>query len=245
MSGQGREKLGWRTTTRILTHYLAMGLVVVTGCQGFPGTLPSNPTGILGDDVLSTVVTGMSPAEANQLKQHRLALQIKKAGGDVNINMALYPASTVVGVDLHQTQVLDADLLQLRAFPNLRTLNLYGTHITDAGLESIAPLRSLQTLRLANTEITDAGLQSLQKLPDLRELGLTHTKVTDQGMAMLSNMKTLTELTLSGSQITDAGLKQLKVLTHLRKLVLIKTSVTKAGIEQFQRAVPDAHVFAG
>jgi len=122
-----------------------MSLVVATGCQGFPGTVPINPTGILGDDVLSTVVTGMSPAEANQLKQHRLALQIKKAGGDVNINMALYPASTVVGVDLHQTQVLDADLLQLRAFPNLRTLNLYATHITDAGLENIAPLRSLQT----------------------------------------------------------------------------------------------------
>ncbi|HEV8061941.1 MAG TPA: hypothetical protein VGP68_18830 [Gemmataceae bacterium] len=227
------------------TLMVSLSLIVLASCQGFPGILPPSPTGILGDDVLSTVVTGMSPEQINQLKQHRLSLQIKKAGGDVNLNMALYPASTIVGVDLHQTQVMDEDLLQLKAFPNLRTLNLYGTHITDAGLENLVPLRGLQTLRLANTEVTDAGLQSLQKLPDLRELGLTHTKVTDQGLATLANMKTLTELTLSGSQITDAGLKQLRSLTHLKKLVLIKTSATKAGVQQFQRAVPDAHVYFG
>ena len=247
MSGRKRAELEWRKIVRIRTHFVTIGLLLFTGCQAFPaipGTVPSNPTGILGDDVLSTVVTGMTPAEANQLKQHRLALQIKKAGGDVTLNMGLYPASTIVGVDLHQTQVQDADLLQLKAFPNLRTLNLYATHITDAGLENIVALRGLQTLRLAYTEITDAGLQSLQKLPDLHELGITHTKVTDQGLVTLANMKGLTELTLSGSQITDAGLKRLQVLTHLRKLVLIKTSVTKAGIEQFQRAVPDAHVYS-
>ena len=245
MGRRQRAESEWRETARLFTHFLATGLIALAGCQGFPGTLPSNPTGVLGDDVLTAQVKGMSPAEANQLKQHRLALQIKKAGGDVEINMALYPASTVVGVDLHKTQTLDADLLQLKAFPNLRTLNLYGTHVTDAGLENISSLRTLQTLRLANTEITDAGLLSLQKLPDLRELGLTHTKITDGGCATLATMKTLTELSLSGSQITDAGLKQLQVLTHLKKLVITKTSATKAGVAQFQRAVPDAHIFFG
>jgi Leucine Rich repeat len=245
MSGPKQTEPGWRETARLFTHFLAIGLIALAGCQGFPGTLPSNPTGILGDDVLTTTVKGMTPAEANQLKQHRLALQIKKAGGDVEINMALYPASTVVGVDLHQTHALDADLLQLKAFPNLRTLNLYGTHITDAGLENISTLRTLQTLRLANTEITDAGLLSLQKLPDLHELGLSNTKITDQGCATLATMKGLTELSLTGSQITDAGLKQLQTLTRLKKLVLTKTSATKAGVAQLQRAVPDAHIFFG
>jgi Leucine Rich repeat len=245
MSGPKRAEPGWRETARLFTHFLAIGLVGLTGCQGFPGTVPSNPTGVLGDDVLTASVKGMSPAEANQLKQHRLALQIKKAGGDVEINMALYPASTVVGVDLHKTNALDADLLQLRAFPNLRTLNLFGTHITDAGLENISTVRSLQTLRLANTEITDAGLLSLQKLPDLRELGLTNTKITDGGCATLATMKGLTDLSLSGGQITDAGLRQLQVLTHLKKLVLTKTSATKEGVAQFHRAVPDAHIFFG
>ena len=200
----------------IRTLLVSLSLVVIASCQSFPGLVPASPTGILGDDVLSTVVTGMSPEQINQLKQHRLSLQIKKAGGDVTLKMALYPASTVVGVDLHQTQVMDEDLLQAESFPNLRTLNLYGTHITDAGLENLVALRSLQTLRLAYTDISDAGLQSLKKLPDIRELGLTHTKVTDQGLATLATMKTLTELTLSGSQITDAGLKQLGAL-HISK----------------------------
>ena len=245
MSEPNSAESGWRETARLFTHFLAMALIALAGCQGFPGTLPRNPTGVLGDDVLTASVKGMSPAEENQLKQHRLALQIKKAGGDVEINMALYPASTVVGVDLHQTHAQDADLLQLKAFPNLRTLNLYGTHVTDAGLENISTMRTLQTLRLANTEITDAGLHSLQKLPDLHELGLTHTKISDAGCATLATMKGLTELSLSGSQITDAGLMQLQTLTRLKKLVLTKTSATKAGVAQFQRAVPDAHIFFG
>jgi hypothetical protein len=245
MIGNKSVEPKWPKALRKRYHVLAIGLLLLSSCQGFPGTVANNGTGVLGDDVLSTVVKGMSPVEENQLKQHRLALQIKKAGGDININMALYPASTIVGVDLHHTQIVDADLLQLKAFPNLRTLNLYNTHITDAGLEKLANLHGLQTLHLGNTEVTDAGLPFLQMLPDLRELGLTYTKVTDRGLASLANQKALTELTLSGGQITDAGLKQLKTLIHLKKLVLIKTNVTKAGVEHFQRALPDVHVFFG
>jgi Leucine-rich repeat (LRR) protein len=245
MSGQNRTEPNWHEGVRVHDRVLAIGLFVLASCQGFPGAAANSGAGLLGDDVLSTVVKGMSPSDQAQLKQHRLALQIKKAGGDVTHNMALYPASTIVAVDLHQTQITDADLAQLKSFPNLRTLNLYNTHITDAGLANVANLTGVQTLHLGNTEITDAGLRSLQSLPDLHELGLTHTKVSDQGMAYLANMKGLTELTLSGGQITDAGLNQLKTLNRLRKIVLSKTNVTKTGVQQLQRALPEVHVFFG
>lgn len=245
MSGQIRTQPASREGVRTHFRGLTLGLFVLASCQGFPGAAANSGSGLLGDDVHSTVVKGMSPSDEAQLKQHRLALQIKKAGGDVNINMGLYPASTVVGVDLHQTQITDLDLAQLKAFPNLRILNLYNTHITDAGLANVANLTGLQTLHLGNTEVTDAGMRYLQALPALRELGLTHTKVSDQGLACLANMKGLTELTLSGGQITDAGLKQLKTLNRLRKIVLIKTNVTKSGVEQLQKALPDAHVYFG
>ena len=245
MSGQNRTPSKSREGVRVQIRGLAVGLFVLASCQGFPGAAANSGSGLLGDDVLSTVVKGMSPSDEAQFKQHRLALQIKKAGGDVTINMALYPASTIVGVDLHQTQITDADIAQLKAFPNLRTLNLYHTRITDAGLANVAQLTQLQILHLGNTEVTDAGLRYLQALPDLHELGLTHTKVTDQGLACLANLKGLTELTLSGGQITDNGLRQLKTLHRLRKIVLIKTNVTKSGVEQLQRALPDAHVYFG
>jgi hypothetical protein len=222
---------------------LVIGLLALASCQGFPGAAAD--TNLLGDETATTVMRGKSLAEEAQLKQHRLALLIKKAGGDINNNLALYPASTVVGVDLHQTQITDRDLAQLKTFPNLRTVNLYGTHITDTGLANLAAIPTLQCLHLGNTEISDAGLPALQGLPDLHELGLTHTKVTDQGMSTVATLKGLTELTLSGGQITDAGLLQLRSLSHLRKIVLIKTNVTKAGVSQLQRAVPDAHIYFG
>ena len=107
-----------------------------------------------GDDARRRKPAQTTPAGAADQKSRRRCHQ--QHGGS-------YPASTIVGVDLHQTQVLDADLLQLKAFPNLRTLNLFGTHITDAGLENLSTIYNLQSLRLANTTVTDAGLLSLQK----------------------------------------------------------------------------------
>jgi Leucine-rich repeat (LRR) protein len=243
MKGRDRTKLNRRMFVPLWRRGLSASLMALASCQGFPGTAAT--TNLLLDETPTTVMRGKSPAEESQLKQHRLALQIKKAGGDITNNMALYPASTVVGVDLHHTQITDADLAQLKLFPNLRTVNLYGTHTTDAGLANLGKIPSLQTLHLGNTEVTDAGLESLQALPDLHELGLTHTKVTDQGLATVASMKGLTELTLSGSQISDAGLLQLESLSRLRKMVLIKTKVTKSGVERLQRALPDTHIYFG
>ena len=239
------EKANWgelgQARARTTFVLLALGLA---GCQGFPGTAPVPPKGILAESAMPVVV-GIPPAQTNQTRQLNVALQIKKAGGDIIHNMSLYPASTVVGVDLHHTQVADADLTQLTVFPNLRSLNLYNTGISDAALTNVAALHALQTLHLGDTQITDAGLIALEKMFDLHELGLTHTHVTDRGMASLAKMTNLNDLSLGGSQITDAGLKDLHGLTHLRKLVLVKTSVTKAGVQQLQRAIPDVHVYFG
>jgi hypothetical protein len=224
---------------------LALAMAALAGCQGFPGMGGSLSRGVLTENVSSPLIGGMPTDQTNQARQLSIALQIKKAGGEVTNNMALYPASTVVAIDLHATRVTDADLAQLNAFPNLRIVNLHHTRITDVGITAISKLQSLQTLYLANTEISDLGLESLQSLPQLHDLGLMSTKVTDKGMASIAHMTGLNELTLSGNQISDAGLKQLHGLSRLRKLVLIKTSVTKAGVEQFRKAVPDAHVFFG
>jgi len=239
------EKANWgksgQARARTAAVVLALGLV---GCQGFPGTAPVPGKGILAENAMPVVV-GMPPAQANQTRQLNVALQIKKAGGDIFHNMSLYPASTVVGVDLHHTQVSDADLAQLAVFPNLRSVNLYNTRISDVGMTNIADLHGLQTLHLGDTQISDAGLLALEKLTNLHELGLTHTRITDQGMASLAKLTNLSELSLNGSQITDAGLKDLHSLTHLRKLVLLKTGVSKAGVQQLQRAIPDVHVYFG
>ena len=175
---------------------LTLGLAALAGCQSFPGMNGSDSKGILADNYATPLVGGVPQGQTSQARQHNIALQIKKAGGDITNNMALYPASTVVGVDLHETHVTDADLAQLNAFPNLRVLNLHHTKITDVGIARISKLPSIQTLHLGNTEISDAGLESLRGLPQLRELGLMSTLVTDKGMASVAHM--------TGSDRTDS-----------------------------------------
>ncbi len=230
-----------QSRARTVAVLLALGLA---GCQGFPGLAPVPPKGILTENATPMVV-GVEPAQASQNKQLNVALQIKKAGGDIIHNMSLYPASTVVGVDLHHTQVSDTDLAQLTVYPNLRSVNLYNTRISDAGLANVAQIRGLQTLHLGDTQITDAGLVAIEKLTDLHEISLTHTNITDRGLASLAKLTNLNELSLGGSQITDAGLKDLHALTHLHKIVLLRTGVTKAGVQQLRRAIPDVHVYMG
>jgi hypothetical protein len=228
---------------RLGVVFILLGMGALAGCQTFSGSAGGISKGILLDEAPTAVFVGMTPAQVSQARQHTVAVQIKKAGGEIVNNMALYPGSTVVAVDLNRTQAKDSDLVHLSAFPNLHTLNLHHTKISDVGIASVAKLTTLQTLHLGNTEVSDAGLEALQVLPQLHELGLTYTKVTDGGMATLGRMHSLTELSVSGSQITDKGISELKTLTHLRKLTLIKTSATKAGVERLRKALPNTHIY--
>jgi hypothetical protein len=210
--------------------FLWLGLLTLASCQNIAYREPWRVSGIFAAEEL--------PPPDNRLRQDRLVAQIKKAGGKVVLSPPA-GAGSVVAIDLHNTGTNDADLDQLQAFSNLRTLNLYGTDITDMGLQHLESLTKLQTLHLSNTAITDAGLPHLQKLVELRELGLYHTHVTDRGLPYLASLKGLAILSLSGNQITDEGLAQLKVMRNLRHLQLNDTRATRKGLDELRQALPN------
>lgn len=150
--------------------------------------------------------------------------------------------AAIVNIDLHRTQIGDADLAALEGLTGLRTLNLYGTKVTDAGLKTVGELKGLQTLYLNDTAVTDAGLQSLQGLTRLGELGLNRTRITDAGLASLRGLTGLHSLSLTGTQVSDAGLEQLKALRNLKRIYVGHTRVTAAGIQELKRSLPDAQI---
>ncbi len=73
-------------------------------------------------------------------------------------------------------------LHHLKAFRQLRSLDLGGVRVADAELETISGLTQLQFLYLRGTEITSTGLEHLKGLRRLQELCLTGTKVADAGV---------------------------------------------------------------
>jgi internalin A len=71
----------------------------------------------------------------------------------------------------------------LKAFPELKSLELGSPHVTDSGLSHLKPLARLRQLSLEQSAITDASLMDLKVLTSLETLNIKGTKVTDAGVA--------------------------------------------------------------
>lgn len=92
----------------------------------------------------------------------------------------------------------------------LAWLDLHNTKITDAGLVQVAQLKQLTRLRLENTQVSDAGLAQLQNLSQLEYLNLYGTKVSDAGLQYLAGLKKLQSLYLWQTQASAAGIAALQ-----------------------------------
>jgi hypothetical protein len=177
---------------------------------------------------------------AEMTPTERIVAQVERLGGHIKMDDKV--PGLLIGIDLHQTRVRDADLEMLHGLTGLRTLNLYSTSITDAGLAHLSGLTGLQTLHLNGTSISNTGLEKLRGLTSLRELSIYDTKVSDEGLRHLAGLTTLQNLTLGGKQITDSGMKHLVGLKELRQICLSGTSVTDAGIKELRRNWPKLQI---
>jgi hypothetical protein len=108
----------------------------------------------------------------------RIPLWLRKTLGDDFFRTINY-------VHLRGPKVTDAELVRLRALPQLRSLYLRGSRVTDAGLVHVCGLPHLRTLSLNSTGVTDAGLVCLRGLTSLKSLSLAETHVTATGVAEL------------------------------------------------------------
>ena len=174
--------------------------------------------------------TATTPADA--------IAEIKKLGGKVSLNKS----GEVIQVILSGQKITDAGLEHLKSLTSLMILDLKDTQVTDAGLKHLNGLTSLTVLFLDNTQITDAGLVHLKGLTSLNALFLDNTQVTDAGLEHLQGLTSLNTLFLRDTKITDAGLEDLKCLTKLEVMVLRRTQVTDVGLSELKAALPKCKV---
>ena len=72
-------------------------------------------------------------------------------------------AGEIIGVDLSNSWLTDADLESLARLPQLETINLSYTKITDPGLEHLRPSKTVKMLNLYYAEaVTDQGIAHLK-----------------------------------------------------------------------------------
>ena len=116
----------------------------------------------------------------------------------------------VVVVDLSKTEVTDAQLENLNAFPELMNLYICDTKITDSGVKRLAGLKNLQSVALGSPRITDMAIEDVLQWTKLLELGLGDKGITDIGLRRLESHPSLCTLHLEYSRVTAAGIAALR-----------------------------------
>ncbi|MCH7725407.1 MAG: hypothetical protein IH991_02835 [Planctomycetes bacterium] len=133
------------------------------------------------------------------------------------VNLKAFPA--LRQLDLTFTQVTDRGLIQLKDLIQLRSLTLPGgNEVTDSGLVHITALTHLEELDLSSAWITDDGLRHLTVLKQLRKVGLHYTKVSE-GLKYLKRLPNLREI-IAPKRVTDNALMQLANIKQLTALSL-------------------------
>jgi Leucine-rich repeat (LRR) protein len=168
----------------------------------------------LGATVALLGLVAAGPSQEKDASSPDQINKLKKLGARIQFD----DKKQVIGVNLGERRVADADLVHLKG------------------------LKDLEELDLTRTRITSVGLVHLKDLATLRKLFLTDTKVDDSGISNLKGLKALETLGLSGTKIGDSGLNHLQELTGLKSLFCIGTGVTDAGVEKLQKALPKCRI---
>ena len=119
-------------------------------------------------------------------EQAKAVAEIEKLFGRVEIDEKR-PDKPVITVHLGGTclsNVVDDDLVHLKALPRLQSLELYKTSVTGAGFVHFRGLTELKTLDLSFSRMVDnEGLENLKGLTQLETLILVdNADVTDAGV---------------------------------------------------------------
>ncbi len=192
--------------------------------------MTSHPT-LLMVLALPVIAGSVLPLPRATAGQEEAIAAIKKLGGKVMIDNKR-DGKPVVGVDLSDTKVTDADLALLKQLPDLQLLRLAVTGVTGDGLEHLKGLKKLDFLVLERTKITDKSLARLKVIPSLQTLDLGGTSVGDEGVAHLKSLDRLVFLNLSMTKVTDAGIAHLKDLKQLEELGLLIAAQIRSNFSE-------------
>ncbi len=144
-------------------------------------------------------------------------------------------AGSIIGINLGDTFVNDADILDLLLFKKLRRLDLSHTRITDEGLLRLKPAGQIEDLSLLYAElITDLGINAIKGWRRLKRLNVRGTRIADETLHTVSGLSQLESLDVANTRITDDGLEHLASLTNLKHLALGRSQITETGMQMLR-----------
>lgn len=190
---------------------------------------------------MTLVVIGCEGRRHNDMPNETI-LAIQRLGGTVESDH-VGERTSLVSVDLSQTEVKDKDLAMLTSLPGLTVLHLINTDITDAGIKILCKdAKQLERLNLLGTKVTDKSVVELGRLTALRSLDLSNTRITDHGLKPLVSLINLRSLYLDGLPLTEKCIMYIKKMNKLEYVSLRGTKIGHAAIQELQKALPGLQI---
>ena len=163
---------------------------------------------LLGLFVLATLLVDPT-VEPPEDAQRKAVKAVTKVGGVIIRDQATRSRPVVAVTFVIPRLDGTANLKELVAFEELRTVSIVGTKITVAGMMQLARLKAVRTLHLHDTKLENGCLKELATMTWLRSLELSGVHLTDAGAKELATLKDLRWLNLSQNDVTEAGIKGL------------------------------------
>jgi mono/diheme cytochrome c family protein len=114
--------------------------------------------------------------------------------GDNQIKVLKIIATQIAWLDISNTKISDASMVDISTFVHLVRLNIRNNQLSDQSINQINQLAHLEVLNIVGTKITDAGLLQLAKLPALKKIYCSNTAITKEGIAAFVQTKPLVEI---------------------------------------------------
>ena len=184
------------------------------------------------------VVACQAPPPARPVPPPDPIALVTQLGGTVTREITR-DGDRIVRVDLHETQVTDAQLAVIATLTDLRELDLRKVpHITDAGIVHLQRLVKLEKLNLFRTQLSDAGIAALGDMHVLDTLLIGGTRITERGVEQLSKLKKLRKLSLFDTQIGDSAVQFLSLFPSLEVVLIGRSKISEDGARAIQAAKP-------
>ena len=196
--------------------------------------------------ITAITCTVLASAQAAEMSpEQKDAASKLQAKGALVIPVAANSDALIVSLSTVGKSAGDADLALVKALPKVEQLDLRNTAITNAGLVNLDGMASLTHLHLEGTGVTDEGLAHVKGLGNLTYLNLYNTAVTDKGIAHLPKLKKPLALYLAECKsVTDGSIKSLAQLSQSADLhiELTGSGVTEKGFLELKVALPHAQL---
>ena len=150
------------------------------------------------------LITAVYAGETAALRAQAMVLLLRY-GDETQMSML---SAAVQHVNLAGSPLTASEILKVRAFTGLESLDLAGSAVNDQIVCELQGLKNLKKLSLANCRVTSSCLTGLLRLP-IVELDLCQTDLNDDAVKFLVQMAQLQHLKLSATALSAEAIRSI------------------------------------